>query len=85
MKNKKPYNGKLAFSIIDLASAMLAWSIFFLFRKLYVDKYPLELAKVVGDKNFIIAMILLPLMWYLWYDFTGQYYKAYRQSRLKMV
>lgn len=64
---------------------MLAWSIFFLFRKLYVDKYPLELGNVITDKNFIIAMVLLPLIWYLWYDFTGQYYKAYRQSRLKMV
>jgi exopolysaccharide biosynthesis polyprenyl glycosylphosphotransferase len=81
----KPKSSKLVFKVLDCFSAMLAWSIFFLFRKWYVDRYPLDFSNIITDQNFVIALFLLPLIWLLWYGFTGQYYKPYRQSRLKVV
>ena len=73
------------FKFLDWLSALVAWLIFFIFRKTYVDNYRFEWSEVASDKNFILGITMLPLIWILWYGFTGQYHKAYRQSRLKMV
>jgi exopolysaccharide biosynthesis polyprenyl glycosylphosphotransferase len=74
-----------SFVFLDWLSALLAWSIFFFFRKAYIDKYPIEIQNIISDTNFTIALLMLPFLWLLWYGFTGQYHKTYRQSRLRMV
>ncbi len=84
MLDKGHYN-KHIFRLLDWLSALLAWLMFFVFRKSYVDNYPFELTQVLSDKNFILGLLILPIVWVLWYGFTGQYHKAYRQSRLKTI
>ena len=73
------------FKFLDWLAAALAWLAFFIFRKKYVDQYPVELDNILADNNFFIALLSLPVIWVLWYSFTGQYHQAYRQSRLKTI
>jgi exopolysaccharide biosynthesis polyprenyl glycosylphosphotransferase len=81
----KSNNHFFIFKFLDWLAAVLAWLAFFIFRKIYVDKYPLELDNIMADRNFFIALLSLPIIWILWYSFTGQYHQAYRQSRLKTI
>lgn len=81
----KGKNHIFIFKFLDWLAAGLAWLAFFIFRKKYVDQYPVELDNILADNNFFIALFSLPLIWVLWYAFTGQYHKAYRQSRLKTI
>lgn len=73
------------FKVLDWLSALVAWLIFFIFRRSYLDNYLFEFTQLLDDKNFNLGLLLLPLAWVLLYSFTGQYYKSYRQSRLKTI
>lgn len=81
----KGNNNTRIFKLLDWLTALLAWLVFFIFRKSYVDNYPIEFVQLVSDRNFILGLLILPVFWVLWYGFTGQYHKAYRQSRLKTI
>ncbi|MCB9226624.1 MAG: sugar transferase [Chitinophagales bacterium] len=81
-KNKKYV---FLFQFFDWFVAILVWILFFSFRKKYVENFPLDIYQILGDDNFIYAIIILPIMWVIWYAFTGQYHKVYRQSRLRVV
>ena len=84
MSRKGNFNSAF-FKILDWLAALIAWLIFFIFRRSYVDNYIFEFSQLLSDKNFNLGLLLLPLVWVLWYSFTGQYYKSYRQSRLKTI
>ncbi len=83
--SKKGNVNSAFFKILDWLTALIAWLIFFIFRWSYVDNYMFEFSQLLSDKNFNLGLLLLPLVWVLWYSFTGQYYKSYRQSRLKTI
>jgi exopolysaccharide biosynthesis polyprenyl glycosylphosphotransferase len=74
----------LKYVTLDLIAASLAWSLFFIFRKRFLEKVrfgeeiPLEF-----DTNFYIGLIVIPLGWLAFYAATGFYTNIYRKSRLK--
>ncbi|MEA3444643.1 MAG: sugar transferase [Bacteroidota bacterium] len=82
--NKKLHTAK--YLITDFLSASSAWTLFFIFRKLFVEpqrfgyKIPVEF-----DNNFYTALILIPVFWLLFYYITGYYKNVYRKSRLKEI
>ena len=67
----------------DLLSAALAWTLFFVFRKVYIESkkfgYPVP---VEFDTAFFLGLFLLPLLWVLFYFITGYYKDLFRKSRL---
>ncbi len=69
--------------VADYSSAALAWSLFYLYRKFYIepDKFGVD-PDVVFDKQYILGMIILPLSWLLAYYLTGFYKNSYRKSRI---
>ncbi|HQQ01916.1 MAG TPA: sugar transferase [Bacteroidales bacterium] len=70
--------------IADYITALLAWSLFFFYRKYYVDPYFLEHYTVVfDDPKFFYGIIAVPIFWLILYAISGQYRKIYRKSRLK--
>jgi exopolysaccharide biosynthesis polyprenyl glycosylphosphotransferase len=79
-------NKKLQVSIhllVDFLSAALAWSSFFIFRKLYIEsKIFGEPVPVNLDKNFFTGLLLVPVFWLLLYGLTGAYKDIFRKSRL---
>jgi exopolysaccharide biosynthesis polyprenyl glycosylphosphotransferase len=67
----------------DYISASLAWSLFYLYRKFYIepDKFGI-LPDQIFDRQYVLGMIILPLGWLLAYYLTGFYKNIYRKSRI---
>ena len=64
--------------IADLLASATAWTAFYSYRKIYIEKATL----VFGDK-FLFGIIFIPLFWVLIYLILGTYKNIYRKSRLK--
>lgn len=73
----------IKYILADYFSASLAWILFYLYRKFYIefDKFGI-LPKQVFDHQFILGIIILPLCWLLVYYLTGYYKNIYRKSRI---
>lgn len=70
----------------DYLAAMLAWALFYLFRKTEIESvlygYSVPFSP---DRNFYLGVFLLPLAWILVYAIMGNYNDIYRKSRLKEI
>ncbi|MDP1747300.1 MAG: sugar transferase, partial [Bacteroidota bacterium] len=76
----------LKYLIADFFSAVLAWTLFYIFRKLYIE--PEKFGKAVPvtfEDQFYWGLLLIPSCWILIYSFTGSYKNIYKKSRLKEV
>ncbi len=74
----------LKYLTLDWLSAVLAWGLFFLFRKL--NEYPAifsHLSAIYDDREFWLGIIIIPVFWLLLYMIGGAYRRIYRKSRLK--
>ena len=74
----------LKYLFADLFSATTAWTLFYIFRKLYIE--PEKFGKPVPlefDNQFIWGLFLIPLFWVSTYLLTGEYKNIYRKSRLR--
>ncbi|MBN1926468.1 MAG: sugar transferase [Prolixibacteraceae bacterium] len=79
--NKRKQVAKYMF--FDAMAAALAWSLFFIYRKTYLENgevFNFEDLKL--DPNFWIALIVIPAFWLTFYFITGFYNDIYRRSRL---
>jgi exopolysaccharide biosynthesis polyprenyl glycosylphosphotransferase len=82
MMNKKWQVTK--YVIADFFSAVLAWSLFFIYRKYSV--YPnvfKETELIFSDPNFYLGIAIIPLFWLILYILSGAYKDVYRKSRLR--
>lgn len=68
----------------DFLSALLAWTAFYVYRKLYIEPdkfgYPVP---VDFDERFFAGAALIPLFWLSLYAMLGMYRSIYRRHRLK--
>ncbi|MCB0484490.1 MAG: sugar transferase [Flavobacteriales bacterium] len=74
----------IKYLLADYAAAAIAWSLFFSYRKWYVE--PLKYngnVEIVFDDRFYTGLAILPIMWLVFYWITGSYESIYRKSRLK--
>lgn len=67
----------------DYISAAGAWSLFYLYRKFYIepDKFGI-LPEKLFDRQYLLGIAILPLGWILAYYLTGFYKNVYRKSRI---
>lgn len=71
------------YMIFDALAAAIAWSLFYVFRKVYLENGVFQyLGKVQLDTNFWIALFVIPLIWLAFYYTTGFYSDIFRRSRL---
>ncbi|HKJ43293.1 MAG TPA: sugar transferase [Sunxiuqinia sp.] len=69
--------------IFDWLAAAGAWSIFFIYRKLYIEPQHFGSdVPLVFTNQFVLGLIFLPAAWVLFYYITGYYSNVYRKSRL---
>lgn len=69
--------------LLDWLAALLAWFLFFYYRKLYIeDAFFGENSYTDLDTNLIKGLVLLPLAWVALYALMGTYNDVYRKSRL---
>ena len=70
--------------LADLFGSALAWTLFYLFRKVYMEpakykyKVPIEM-----DANYWIGLVLIPLFWMGLYLVIGGYADILRRFRIK--
>ncbi len=64
----------------DFLAAMLAWGLFFLYRK-SLEGMPLGWA-ALKDLNFFYGIFIIPAGWFLFYSLFDEYKEVYRMSRL---
>jgi len=69
--------------ISDLLAAGTSWTLFYIFRKVYIETkkfgYPIP---VELNSSFWIGLLTLPFLWILFYYITGYYKDLFRKSRL---
>lgn len=82
--NKKLQTFKYIF--LDYISAVVAWTLFYTYRKYYIDaaRFGTE-PQFLFDQQFKLGIVILPLIWILAYYLTGFYKNAYRKSRINEV
>jgi exopolysaccharide biosynthesis polyprenyl glycosylphosphotransferase len=74
----------IKYLLVDYLSALLAWALFFIYRKkTYYSFYSNWKEITIDDPNFIYGLILIPIGWILFYFFLGSYKSVYRKSRVK--
>lgn len=61
--------------------AMLAWALFFVWRKTSVEAVPTG-PEIFNDPNFFLGILLIPTGWVLLYSIFDHYVDIYRLSRL---
>jgi exopolysaccharide biosynthesis polyprenyl glycosylphosphotransferase len=71
------------FVLADWVSAAIAWGLFFVYRKLYLEAVDLNLHNILTDKKFEWGIAVIPLCWLLAYTLIGTYQNVYRRSRLR--
>jgi exopolysaccharide biosynthesis polyprenyl glycosylphosphotransferase len=73
----------LIYLLADFLSAMLAWALFFAYRKFKIEPGVFgKVSEEVFDKNFFMGIIAIPSCWVLFYYLIGTYKNVYRKSRL---
>ena len=74
----------LKYISLDILSAALVWTLFFIYRKTNLEpiKFGYDIP-VSFDKNFYYALILIPVYWIFLYFVIGTYNNIYHKSRLK--
>ncbi|NEN22196.1 sugar transferase [Cryomorpha ignava] len=70
--------------IADLMSAAVAWVLFYIFRKKFIE--PLKFGYDIPfqfDERFYYGLMLIPLFWLALYALFGMYRNIYRRHRLR--
>ncbi len=71
------------YMFFDALAAALAWSLFFLYRKMYFENGVfINLEQIRLDQNFWIALLIIPAFWIAFYYIAGFYEDIFRRSRL---
>lgn len=72
--------------IADISAAMLAWALFFSFRKIYIETAKFgKPVPLVYDQQYYWGLLAIPIFWILMYYLTGTYKDIYRKSRLREI
>lgn len=68
----------------DWLCALIAWTLFFLYRKVNEDpNFFQHYLDVLNDRNFIVGIIAVPIFWLVLNTISGYYNNVYSKSRLK--
>jgi exopolysaccharide biosynthesis polyprenyl glycosylphosphotransferase len=80
----KKRNGIVSYILSDLFSAALTWMLFYIFRKLYIEKLTWN-PVLLYEKKLLIGTIAITTGWLLLNLLLGTYVNIYRKSRLSEV
>jgi exopolysaccharide biosynthesis polyprenyl glycosylphosphotransferase len=83
MQNLQRKRHTFYYGVADFFMAMLAWALFFLYRK-NLEGAVIDL-QILRDANFTLGIIIIPIGWVLLYSIFGGYRDIYRLSRLSTL
>lgn len=68
----------------DWSSAIIAWTLFFVYRKFVVDPVnTVTLADIFSDPKLYAGIAVIPMFWLILYVIAGSYRKIFRKSRIR--
>jgi len=69
---------------LDWFAALIAWSLFYVFRK-YTENPDIlaHFETIVDDRMFWFGILIVPVFWLFLYMMIGSYRRVYRKSRLR--
>jgi len=75
----------IKYILLDFLAAFLAWGVFFIYRKCFVDGgfNPYYLRYVWSDSKLYLGLFFIPSFWIILHTLIGLYRSVYRKSRLK--
>jgi exopolysaccharide biosynthesis polyprenyl glycosylphosphotransferase len=74
----------IKYLLADYASAAIAWTLFFAYRKYsFENNIDALYQSVINDQKFFYGIMLIPLAWLLFYFILGSYNAIYRKSRIR--
>jgi len=79
--NRQLQQAKYIFA--DWISAVIAWTLFFVYRKYYQSPEQFSLAEVFSDNKLYYGILIIPLFWLILYVIAGYYRKVFRKSRIR--
>ncbi len=79
--NRQIQQAKYLFA--DWISAIVAWALFFIYRKYSVAHDDLSLIEIFSDVKLYYGIIIIPLFWLILYMIAGFYRKVFRKSRIR--
>ena len=83
-KQRNLNNHTLVYKWADYFCAMIAWGLFFAYRKMMIEKEE-NVSVIFQDINFWYGLIIIPIGWFLVYSLFDQYGDIHRHSRLKTL
>ena len=83
MKNNKKTIQRTKYILMDLFAALLAWILFFIFRRLEIESSFIQNAQLFSPLyNFWKVICCIPVFWFFIFWISGYYNKPFRKSRL---
>ena len=83
MHNLQRKRHTFVYGVADFFMAMLAWALFFLYRK-HVEGATIDV-RILSDTNFTLGILIIPIGWVLLYSIFDHYTDIYRLSRLSTL
>lgn len=76
---------RIRYIAFDFIASALAWTFFFIYRKAIVEpeKYGYKIPIFEFDRNYLYAIILIPVFWLIIFWLFGSYRNIYRKSRVR--
>ena len=82
--NKTTQTAKFLFA--DWIAAILAWLLFFIYRKYAVNHDVFSnLPEIFGDLKLYLGIVIVPFFWIILYIIVGSYRNVYRKTRVREV
>ncbi len=77
---------QLKYILADASSAAVAWALFFISRKIFIEspQYGLTVP-VIFNKTLLLGLLLIPAYWVVLYFVSGYYHHIFRKSRLNDI
>lgn len=83
-KESQRRKDKWRYRIVDYSTALVAWILFYMFRKC-VEQDMRPILTLFTQKSFLIGICIIPLYWVIVYHFFFKYKDLYRYSRLNTL
>ncbi len=74
---------KAKYILADWISAVISWTLFFIYRKYNVSPDQFSLTEVFTDEKLYYGIHIIPFFWLILYVIAGFYRKVFRKSRIR--
>ena len=77
--------GRLQYILLDIIGSAAAWTLFYIYRKAAIEplRYGYKVPLWHPDRNYYLAIILIPIFWVSIFWLFGSYRDVFRKSRVK--